>query len=87
MQGSNPPISFMLRNWSYNSSSWLDKLWISDGKFVNHTTEMILWSMILVRWVFLKNEFQSGGRNVIEASKQSMNIIIQSNSDRSHIVK
>ena len=33
--------------WNYVSSSWFERLRISDGKFVNHTTEMILWSMIL----------------------------------------
>ena len=31
----------------FNSSSWVDWVRISDRKFVNHTTEMILWSMIL----------------------------------------
>ena len=43
----NPLINFTLRNWRSISSSWLDRLRISDRKFVNHTTEMILWSMIL----------------------------------------
>ena len=32
----------------FNSSSWVDWFRISDRKFVNHTTEMILWSMILM---------------------------------------
>ena len=67
MQGSNPPIGFMLRNRSYSSSSWLDRLQISDRKFVNHTTEMILWSMILIWWVFLKLVFRSRGSNIIDA--------------------
>ena len=39
--------SITLRTWSQVSSSWGDRLRISDRKFVNHTTEMILWSMIL----------------------------------------
>ena len=60
-------ISFMLRNWSYTSSSWLDRLQISDRKFVNHTTEMILWSMILIWWVFLKLALRSRGSNIIDA--------------------
>ena len=60
-------INFMLRNWSYTSSSWLDRLQISDRKFVNHTTEMILWSMILIWWVFLKLVFRSRGSNIIDA--------------------
>ena len=38
---------FTLRMWNYVSSSWFERLRISDRKFVNHTTEMILWSMIL----------------------------------------
>ena len=33
--------------WNCVSSSWFERLRISDRKFVNHTTEMILWSMIL----------------------------------------
>ena len=40
-------IGFTLRMWNCVSSSWFERLRISDGKFVNHTTEMILWSMIL----------------------------------------
>ena len=47
IKGLNPLIGFTLRNWRSVSSSWLDRLRISDRKFVNHTTEMILWSMIL----------------------------------------
>ena len=39
---------FTLRKSCFNSSSWLKWLRISDRKFVIHTTEMILWSMILV---------------------------------------
>ena len=35
-----------------NSSSWVDWFRISDRKFVNHTTEMILWSMILISYVW-----------------------------------
>ena len=38
-------LTLRIRN--YVSSSWFDRLRISDRKFVNHTTEMILWSMIL----------------------------------------
>ena len=38
---------FTLRMWNYVSSSWFERLRISDRKFVNHTAEMILWSMIL----------------------------------------
>ena len=38
---------FTLRMWNFVSSSWFERLRISDRKFVNHTTEMILWSMIL----------------------------------------
>ena len=40
-------IGFTLRMRNCVSSSWFERLWISDRKFVNHTTEMILWSMIL----------------------------------------
>ena len=40
---------FTLRMWNFVSSSWFERLWISDRKFVNHTTEMILWSMILTQ--------------------------------------
>ena len=40
-------IGFTLRMWNCVSSSWFERLQISDRKFVNHTTEMILWSMIL----------------------------------------
>ena len=40
-------IGFTLRMWNCVSSSWFERLRISDRKFVNHTTEMILWSMIL----------------------------------------
>ena len=44
---------FTLRMWNFVSSSWFERLRISDRKFVNHTTEMILWSMILKKnWVF-----------------------------------
>ena len=39
---------FTLRKSCFNSSSWLKWLRISDRKFVIHTTEMILWSMILI---------------------------------------
>ena len=46
-------ISLTLRKRSCASSSWFDRLRISDRKFVNHTTEMILWSMILI-WLGLK---------------------------------
>ena len=59
-------ISFMLRNWSYPSSSWLDRLRISDRKFVNHTTEMILWSMILIYKGLLKNYMISYDCKTIE---------------------
>ena len=38
----NPLISLTLRKRNYVSSSWFDRLRISDRKFVNHTTEMIL---------------------------------------------
>ena len=41
-------IGFTLRMWNCVSSSWFERLRISDRKFVNHTTEMILWSMILM---------------------------------------
>ena len=47
--------SFTLRMWNFVSSSWFERLRISDRKFVNHTTEMILWSMILEWWAFYKN--------------------------------
>ena len=57
----------MLRNWRSVSSSWLDRLRISDRKFVNHTTEMILWSMILTSRGFLKSLIRSYGSNIIEA--------------------
>ena len=40
-------IGFTLRMRNCVSSSWFERLRISDRKFVNHTTEMILWSMIL----------------------------------------
>ena len=40
-------IGFTLRMRNCVSSSWFERLRISDGKLVNHTTEMILWSMIL----------------------------------------
>ena len=40
-------IGFMLRMWNCVSSLWFERLRISDRKFVNHTAEMILWSMIL----------------------------------------
>ena len=40
-------IDFTLRMRNCVSSSWFERLWISDRKFVNHTAEMILWSMIL----------------------------------------
>ena len=40
-------IGFTLRMGNCVSSSWFERLRISDRKFVNHTTEMILWSMIL----------------------------------------
>ena len=63
----NPLIGFMLRNWRSISSSWLDRLRISDRKFVNHTTEMILWSMILSCRGFLKSLIRSFGSNIIEA--------------------
>ena len=63
----NPLIGFMLRNWRSVSSSWLDRLRISDRKFVNHTTEMILWSMILIGRAFLKSFVRSCGSNIIEA--------------------
>ena len=33
---------FTLRMWNFVSSSWFERLRISDRKFVNHTTEMIL---------------------------------------------
>ena len=46
---------FTLRMWNYVSSSWFERLRISDRKFVNHTTEMILWSMILILSKFSKN--------------------------------
>ena len=62
----NSLISFMLRNWRSISSSWLDRLRISDRKFVNHTTEMILWSMILICRGFLKSLMRSYGSNIIE---------------------
>ena len=52
IKGINPLIGFTLRNWRSVSSSWLDRLRISDRKFVNHTTEMILWSMILTKHDF-----------------------------------
>ena len=57
----------MLRRWRSVSSSWLDRLRISDRKFVNHTTEMILWSMILTSRGFLKSFIRSYGSNIIEA--------------------
>ena len=38
----------------FNSSSWVDRFRISDRKFVNHTTEMILWSMILLQMDFTR---------------------------------
>ena len=57
----------MLRSWRSVSSSWLDRLRISDRKFVNHTTEMILWSMILTSRGFLKSFVRSYGSNIIEA--------------------
>ena len=41
-------IGFTLRMRNCVSSSWFERLRISDRKFVNHTTEMILWSMILM---------------------------------------
>jgi hypothetical protein len=54
-------IVFTLRGRSCVSSSWINGLRISDRKFVNHTTEMILWSMILI-WVgFLLTSFQKWG--------------------------
>ena len=40
-------IGFTLRMRNCVSSSWFERLRISDRKFVTHTTEMILWSMIL----------------------------------------
>ena len=38
---------FTLRMRNCVSSSWFERLRISDRNFVNHTTEVILWSMIL----------------------------------------
>ena len=40
-----------------NSSSWVDWFRISDRKFVNHTTEMILWSMILYEQITYNGMF------------------------------
>ena len=39
--------SFTLRKRNCHSSSWIEWLRFSDRKIVTHTTEMILWSMIL----------------------------------------
>ena len=41
-------IGFTLRMRNCVSSSWFERLRISDRKIVIHTTEMILWSMILM---------------------------------------
>ena len=52
-------IGFTLRMRNCVSSSWFERLRISDRKFVNHTTEMILWSMIL-EVAFWAVEFNRG---------------------------
>ena len=59
--GQGPLDSITLRTWSHVSSSWTDRLRISDRKFVNHTTEMILWSMILGYNWFSGLTFQDRG--------------------------
>ena len=53
-------IGFTLRMRNCVSSSWFERLRISDRKFVNHTTEMILWSMILeiALWAVDSNQGQ-----------------------------
>ena len=58
---SRSETSITLRTWSWVSSSWGDRLRISDRKFVNHTTEMILWSMILGYNWFSGLTFQDRG--------------------------
>ena len=47
-------VAFTLRKRVSISSSWVKRLRISDRKFAKHTTEMILWSMILTFLDFFK---------------------------------
>ena len=58
-------IGFTLRMRNCVSSSWIERLRISDRKFVNHTTEMILWSMILEMAVWAVDANQGQPRKLV----------------------
>ena len=67
-------IGFTLRMRNCVSSSWFERLRISDRKFVNHTTEMILWSMILAIgfWAVDTNQGQPRKRVLMEFCSPSL---------------
>ena len=58
-------IGFTLRMRNCVSSSWFERLRISDRKFVNHTTEMILWSMILKMAIWAVDQTQGQPKQLV----------------------